>query len=147
MARLVQVTEINASPEAVRELFTEPVELVPLVPTLQQVERVSDTVLACRHLVAGMPIRYRVEVIDNGAEGLSWATTSGMLTHQGTIAIEPLGPEATRLTVVLEYETPVPELTTRIANWAGIISASLGVALGNIRRRAEAAGELVARSA
>ena len=91
---------------------------------IERVEQLDDKRLHWRANVGGKTLEWDAEITDQTPDRrIAWRSTSGV-THGGAVLFEPLGPDRSRITVRIDYETD---------GVAEAIGSALGVLSGRIK--------------
>jgi uncharacterized membrane protein len=128
MASFERSIEINVPVSTAYNQWTQFEELQRFMDGVEEVRQLDDTRVHWRASIAGQEEEWNATIIDQVPDQhVAWRSTSGS-ENSGVIRFQPLGPNQTRVTAVIDYD---PE---------GIVE-NIGDKLGFVGRRVEGALE------
>ena len=128
MARFERSIEINVPVRTAYNQWTQFEELQRFMDGVEEVRQLDDLRVHWKASIAGQEEEWNATIIDQVPDQhVAWCNTSGS-ENSGVIRFQPLGPNQTRVTAVIDYD---PE---------GIVE-NIGDKLGFVGRRVEGALE------
>jgi uncharacterized membrane protein len=113
-------------------------EFPEFMDNVRKVRRLDDTHLHWRGVIAGKPIEWVTEIVEQEPEKrIVWRNPDAFDTH-GAITFEPLSKGRTRVTLDIEYQPESVE--EKIGDVLGIVEASLEDDLQHFKEFVESCG-------
>jgi len=137
MPTITQTVEIDRPAADVEAVYTSWNKYPEFIPFIKEVNAKGDHQLETKLRIAGMNFGYTAEVSKHGDMKWSWETVEGDINHSGTATIEPISSDRTRLTMIVNYDVPGPELAGRITNWLGLVDTGIRSSMENFRAYVE----------
>ena len=129
MQRIEKDIEVNMPLSTVYNQWTQFESFPHFMEGVKSVRQLDDRHLAWRAEILGREVDWKAEIIEQVPdECIAWRCTSGH-PNMGAVYFEPLGPDRTKVTLVLEYE-PLGA-AERIADALGALSLRVE---GDLRR-------------
>ena len=129
MQRIEKDIEVKLPVRTVYNQWTQFESFPHFMEGVKSVQQLDDRHLAWKAEILGREVEWTAEIIEQAPdECISWRCTSGH-PNMGAVYFEPLGPDQTKVTLVLEYE-PLGA-TEKIADALGALSLRVE---GDLRR-------------
>ncbi|HZJ16963.1 MAG TPA: SRPBCC family protein [Chthoniobacteraceae bacterium] len=104
MQRIEKDIEVNEPLSTVYNQWTQFESFPHFMEGVKSVRQLDDRHLAWRAEILGREVDWEAEIIEQVPdECIAWRCTSGH-PNMGAVYFEPLGPDRTKVTLVLEYE-------------------------------------------
>ena len=104
MSKVEQSIDVNVPVRAAYDQWTQFESFPQFMEGVQEVRQLDDTHLHWRATIAGKSEEWDAEIVEQRPDQtVIWRSTSGA-PNSGTVAFLPLGADATRVSLTLEYE-------------------------------------------
>lgn len=138
MERVEKIVEVNCPIRVVYNQWTQFEDFPKFMSGVKEVRQLDDTHVHWRAEVWGKDKEWDAEITEQEPDRrISWKSTSGAL-NAGTVRFEPLGPEHTRVRLVMAYD---PEGTIEhVGDALGFFSAQVQKTVHDFKSFIEAHG-------
>ncbi len=122
MAVIDQTIDVKVPPHTAYNQWTQFEDFPRFMEGVEQVHQLNETTLEWRAKVAGVEKSWRARIVEQVPDQrITWVSTGGV-RNDGTVSFSSLGPEQTRVNLLLEVEPEGP-------------AEQAGTALGVLRNR------------
>ena len=139
MGKVEQSIDVNAPLSTVYNQWTQFEEFPRFMTGVKEVKQLDDTHVHWHAEIWGKDKEWDAEITEQVPDQrISWRSTSGDAPNGGTVRFEPIGTDATRVRLAMEYE---PQgMTEKVGDAVGIMSARVQNSVENFKKYIESRG-------
>jgi uncharacterized membrane protein len=136
MERIEKIIEVDRPVRTVYNQWTQFEEFPRFMDGVKEVRQLDDTHVRWHAEIWGKEKEWDAEITEQVPdEKIGWKSISGDAPNAGTVRFEPLGPDRTRVRLVMAYE---PQgATEAIGDALGVLSASVQSSVKNFKKYIE----------
>jgi uncharacterized membrane protein len=139
MERIEKSIEVKCPVSTVYNQWTQFEEFPRFMTGVKEVKQLDDTHVHWHAEIWGKDKEWDAEITEQVPDQrISWRSTSGDAPNGGTVRFEPIGTDATRVRLAMEYE---PQgMTEKVGDAVGIMSARVQNSVENFKKYIESRG-------
>ena len=139
MERIEKTIEVDCHVRTVYDQWTQFEEFPRFMDGVKEVEQLDDVHVHWHAQIFGKNKEWDAEITEQRPdEKIGWKSVSGDAPNAGTVRFEPLGPNRTRVRLVMAYD---PQgLVEEAGDALGLLGASVQLSLTNFKKYIESRG-------
>src|SRR5688500_19028954 len=139
MERIEKTIEVDRPIRTVYNQWTQFEEFPRFMDGVKEVKQLDDTHVHWHAELYGKDKEWDAEITEQRPdEKIGWKSVSGDAPNAGTVRFEPLGPDRTRVRLIMAYDPH--GFVERAGDALGILSASVQTSVTNFKKYIESRG-------